>query len=171
MIPAWIELKTREKRERIKGMENEEFISRLKECKKEMFLLAFSIVKNYHDAEDVVAETMLKAYEKIHTLKDEKSFKFWIMQILVNNARMILRKNKKVVCVDEIDIYIKDNSECITDIWESVLVLEDELRTIVVMYYYQGFKTNEIASILKLPDGTIKSRLSRARKKLKLLID
>ena len=50
-------------------MESEEFISRIKEYKKEMFLLAVSIVKNYHDAEDAVAETMLRAYEKIHTFQ------------------------------------------------------------------------------------------------------
>ena len=81
-------------------MESEEFISRIKEYKKEMFLLAVSIVKNYHDAEDAVAETMLRAYEKIHTLDDKEYFKFWIMQILVNNARMILRKNKRVVCTE-----------------------------------------------------------------------
>ena len=129
-----------------------------------MFLLAVSIVKNYHDAEDAVAETMLRAYEKIHTLDDKEYFKFWIMQILVNNARMILRKNKRVVCTEEMDRYMLGNSECISDVWETVLALEDELRTIVVLYYYQGFKISEIANVLDLPEGTIKSRLSRARK-------
>ena len=103
-------------------MESEEFISRIKEYKKEMFLLAVSIVKNYHDAEDAVAETMLRAYEKIHTLDDKEYFKFWIMQILVNNARMILRKNKRVVCTEEMDRYMLGNSECISDVWELSLI-------------------------------------------------
>lgn len=67
------------------------------------------------------------------------------MQILVNNARMILRKNKRVVCTEEMDRYMLGNSECISDVWETVLALEDELRTIVVLYYYQGFKISEIA--------------------------
>ena len=141
-------------------MESEEFISRIKEYKKEMFLLAVSIVKNYHDAEDAVAETMLRAYEKIHTLDDKEYFKFWIMQILVNNARMILRKNKRVVCTEEMDRYMLGNSECISDVWE-----------IVVLYYYQGFKISEIANVLDLPEGTIKSRLSRARKNLRELLN
>lgn len=152
-------------------MESEEFISRIKGYKKEMFLLAVSIVKNYHDAEDAVAETMLRAYEKIHTLDDKEYFKFWIMQILVNNARMILRKNKRVVCTEEMDRYMLGNSECISDVWETVLALEDELRTIVVLYYYQGFKISEIANVLDLPEGTIKSRLSRARKNLRELLN
>ena len=127
--------------------------------------------KNYHDAEDAVAETMLRAYEKIHTLDDKEYFKFWIMQILVNNARMILRKNKRVVCTEEMDRYMLGNSECISDVWETVLALEDELRTIVVLYYYQGFKISEIANVLDLPEGTIKSRLSRARKNLRELLN
>lgn len=46
------------------------------------------------------------------------------------------------------------NSECISDVWETVLALEDELRTIVVLYYYQGFKISEIANVLDLPEGT-----------------
>lgn len=113
----------------------------------------------------------MRAYEKIHTLDDKEYFKFWIMQILVNNARMILRKNKRVVCTEEMDRYMLGNSECISDVWETVLALEDELRTIVVLYYYQGFKISEIANVLDLPEGTIKSRLSRARKNLRELLN
>ncbi len=152
-------------------MEREEFISRLIEYKRELFLLALSIVKNYDDAEDAVAETMLRAYEKIDSLKDQERFKFWLMQILVNNARTLLRKRKRVICVEEIESYIPDGREGISDIWETVLSLEDDLRTIVILHYYQGFRGDEIAIMLNLPVGTVKSRLSRARKKLRVLLD
>lgn len=66
-----------------------------------MFLLANSIVNNYHDAEDVVAETILTAYEKIHTLRDEEKFKSWLMQILVNNAKKEIKKRNKYFFTNE----------------------------------------------------------------------
>lgn len=98
-------------------------------------------------------------------------FKFWLMKILVNNARMLLRKNKRFIFVDEIDPYVSVYEQDISDVWEMVLSLDSELKTIVIMYYYQGFHVNEIAKILKIPVGTVKSRLSRARKKLRTLSD
>jgi len=151
-------------------MNKEKFISQIQEYKREMFLLAFSIVKNYHDAEDAVAETLLKSYEKLDSLKNKEQFKFWIMQILANNSKMILRKNKKLVCVDEMDAYLPEKTENNSVVWESVLSLEDELRIIVILYYYQGFKVKEISKIVGIPEGTVKSQLSVARKKLKVLL-
>lgn len=64
--------------------------------------MANSIVNNYHDAEDVVAETILIAYEKIHTLRDETKFKSWLMQILVNNAKKEIKKRNKYFFTNEI---------------------------------------------------------------------
>ena len=92
-------------------MSKDDFISQIQEYKSELFLLAVSIVNDYHDAEDVVAETMLIAYERLDSLKKEERFKFWLMKILVNNARMLLRKNKRFVYVDEIDVYVSGNEK------------------------------------------------------------
>ncbi len=152
-------------------MSKDDFISQIQEYKRELFLLAVSIVNDYYDAEDVVAETMLTAYEKLDSLKKEERFKFWLMQILVNNARMLVRKNKRFVYVDEIDAYVSGHEKNISDIWEMVLSLDSELKTIVILYYYQGFKVKEISKMLSLPVGTVKSRLAGARKKLRLLLD
>lgn len=152
-------------------MSKDDFISQIQEYKSELFLLAVSIVNDYHDAEDVVAETMLIAYERLDSLKKEERFKFWLMKILVNNARMLLRKNKRFVYVDEIDVYVSGNEKNISDVWEMVLSLDSELKTIVILYYYQGFKVKEISKMLSLPVGTVKSRLASARKKLRLLSD
>lgn len=150
-------------------MDEEELILQFKKYKQEMFLLALSIMGNYHDAEDVVAETMLKAYEKIGSLKSREKFKFWLMQILVNNARMMLRKNKHTFCVEDAEIK-SDIPPNTSNVWEAVLSLEEELKTVVVLYYYQGFKINEIAKMTRVPSGTVKSRLSRSREKLKYLM-
>lgn len=83
-------------------MKKEYFSLQIRRYKEEMFLLANSIVNNYHDAEDVVAETILIAYEKIHTLRDETKFKSWLMQILVNNAKKEIKKRNKYFFTNEI---------------------------------------------------------------------
>ena len=128
-------------------MKKEYFSLQIRRYKEEMFLLANSIVNNYHDAEDVVAETILTAYEKIHTLRDEEKFKSWLMQILSQENE----QTKKV--------------------WEFIFSLDEDLRVIVVLHYYQGFQVKEIAKMLHVPQGTVKSRLFRARNELKKLIE
>ena len=105
----------------------------------------------------------------MHILANKRTAVAWFIGFHVAGIR--LRKNKRVVCTEEMDRYMLGNSECISDVWETVLALEDELRTIVVLYYYQGFKISEIANVLDLPEGTIKSRLSRARKNLRELLN
>lgn len=151
-------------------MEKERFAAEIQKYKKEMFLLAYSILGNYHDSEDAVAETMLRAYEKIGTLKNEERFKPWLMKILVNRAHLVRRGNKRVIFVEEMDTYAGGTDEIISDLWETVLALEDDLRSIVVLYYYQGFSVREISQMLALPVGTVKSRMARAREKLKVML-
>ena len=140
-------------------MKKEYFSLQIRRYKEEMFLLANSIVNNYHDAEDVVAETILTAYEKIHTLRDEEKFKSWLMQILVNNARKEIKKRNRYLFTDEIEKFLSQENEQTKKVWEFIL------------HYYQGFQVKEIAKMLHVPQGTVKSRLFRARNELKKLIE
>lgn len=152
-------------------MKKEYFSLQIRRYKEEMFLLANSIVNNYHDAEDVVAETILIAYEKIHTLRDETKFKSWLMQILVNNAKKEIKKQNKYFFTNEIEKYFPQEDTFTKKVWEYIFSLEDDLRVAVVLHYYQGFQVKEIAKMLHIPPGTVKSRLFRARNELKKIIE
>ena len=152
-------------------MKKEYFSLQIRRYKEEMFLLSNSIVNNYHDAEDVVAETILTAYEKIHTLRDEEKFKSWLMQILVNNARKEIKKRNRYLFTDEIEKFLPQENEQTKKVWEFIFSLDEDLRVIVVLHYYQGFQVKEIAKMLHVPQGTVKSRLFRARNELKKLIE
>ncbi len=152
-------------------MKKEYFSLQIRRYKEEMFLLANSIVNNYHDAEDVVAETILTAYEKIHTLRDEEKFKSWLMQILVNNAKKEIKKQNKYFFTNEIEKYFPQEDTFTKKVWEYIFSLEDDLRVAVVLHYYQGFQVKEIAKMLHIPPGTVKSRLFRARNELKKIIE
>lgn len=143
-------------------MENTTFISKLNNIKEQMYMVALSVVRNHVDAEDVVQEAILVAYEKIRTLKNDDCFNAWMLRIVVNQAKMYIRKNHRIILTDEIpETLTQDNYE---DVWEIVLSLKKELSTVVVLYYAHEYSVSEIAKIMSIPIGTVKSRLSKARK-------
>lgn len=127
-------------------MNTEDIIEQLECNKQDMFLIAMSILKDYHDAEDAVSETILTVYEKRKTVRNPNSCRQWIMIILVNKSRYIIKKRKRFVCTDSIENYIQEKVVN-NDIWNLVAALDDELQTIVIMFYYQGFKTKEIVTL------------------------
>ncbi len=151
-------------------IKKEEFERLVIENQLSMYRLAMSILKNSNDAEDAVSETVLTAYEHLSSLKKNDSFKAWMMTILVNVSKKMLRKKKRVVLYDDLGLFEKSTDEGSCEMWEAVLTLNAKYAKVVILYYYEGFSTKEIARILHIPEGTVKSRLSRARSKLQQII-
>lgn len=146
------------------------FIEVVKEYKTAMFRLAFSIVLNKEDAEDVVGEAVLKAYSHLKDLRYAKKMKAWIFQIIVNESKNCLKKRNQMQFYEEMD-YGSQQVEETNDLFEFVCQLEECYREVIILYYFEGFKVKEIASILGITEGTVKSRLSRARLKLKRYLE
>ena len=112
----------------------------------------------------------MKAYENFGQLKDIKAFKSWITRIVINEAYMICRKNKNTQSIEEI---LQEPSYIVKyydDTWEIVNSLEEEYKTVLILFYYNDFSINEIAQTLDIAKGTVKSRLNRGRQKVKELI-
>lgn len=132
-------------------------------------MVALSLLKNHADAEDVVQESILVAYEKLYMLKKDDKFKSWMMRIVVNQAKMQLRKNSRMIVSDDVpEIISEDKHE---DIWEIVLSMKSELSAVVILFYAQGYSVKEISKIMTIPVGTVKSRLSKARNLLKKILE
>ncbi len=155
---------------RIIEVKNDEFAELVLMHQKSMYRLAFGILKNNHDAEDALSETIIKAYENLAGLRDENKFKPWIMTILVNVSKNMLAKKSRIQLADDITAFGEETAGFHNDIWDSVMSLGEHHMQIVILYYYDGFSTKEIAQILKVSQGTVKSRLSRARQHLKQLL-
>lgn len=135
----------------------------------DLYKVAYCILRNEEDASDAISNTTLKAYEKIKTLKYVEFFKTWITKILINECNSLLKQRKKIVYIDNYteraeDTYININSEMSIDIRNAMEILDDELQQLVILYYFDDLCIEEIAEIQKVPIGTIKSRLARARK-------
>ncbi len=151
-------------------MKKEEFADLVLTYQQSMYRFALGIVRNKQDAEDALSAAIMKAYEHLASLRDQDKFKPWIMTIIANEAKNMLSKNSRLQLVNDVAVFIEEAEENRNDVWDSVMELGEQHRQIVILYYYDGFSTREIARILKVPEGTVKSRLSRARESLKELL-
>ncbi|MDD2972386.1 MAG: RNA polymerase sigma factor [Lachnospiraceae bacterium] len=140
------------------------FVELIEVHKSGMYRLAVSILRNSTEAEDAVGEAIIKAYEKLDKLKDADKFKAWIMQIVVHEAQNIYRTKKHFQYVEDLELTGASYQDEHLELLELVLELPEEFRSVVVLFYYEGFSQKEIAGILQTPEGTVKSRLFRARK-------
>ena len=109
------------------------------------------------------------AFEKLHTLKVDAYFKTWIIRILIRECYRIQKKRKNLVPYEE---YMQDRKlweeDRYTDLYLAIMELPQELRVLVTLYYLDGFSVREVSDILQMKEGTVKSRLSRAREQLRV---
>lgn len=149
------------------AISKEVFGKLVKEYTMNMYRLAYGILQNRHDAEDAVSEAVLKAYENLPKLHDRNKFKAWIMQITANEAKKIYGKRKKNFCTEHMEELMPFFEDGHHELWDVVRELEQPFREVILLFYYEQFSIAEIAKILKIREGTVKSRLSRGRRQLK----
>ena len=146
-------------------MQQQEFIQAVRDAEATLYHVAMSILRNDADSADAVQEALLKAFEKLDTLKEKKYFKTWLTRILINNCNDILRCGRRECPLEEAAQIRGESRELERCEFEDVLdALDEKYRIILVLYYGEGFKIREIAQILELEVNTVKSRLSRGRK-------
>ncbi len=134
---------------------------------KDLYRLAYYYLGNHQDAEDVVSETVLRAYEKFSSLRNEEAFRSWIFKILVNQCNSFLRKRikrKTEEFAEEPGIQQELGDTVIVK--EMLAVLSEEERKIVALAVFGGYKGEEIAKMMHARHSTIRSKYRRALKKL-----
>ena len=154
-----------------------EFDELLLESMNSMYNLAYRMTNNREDAQDLVQETSLKAHRFYDKFQKGTNFKAWVLTILrntfINNYRKKVKEPSKV-SYDVIENYVGTSK--ITGLEEEVFgenlqqsinKLPEELRTVVTLFYVDGFAYKEIAKIMNCPIGTVMSRLHMARQLLK----
>ena len=149
----------------------ERFIVLYESVYQDLYRFAYYYLGNPQDAEDVVSETVLKAYEKFSTLRNEASFRPWIFKILVNQANDYLKKhrmNRTNELVDE-PFYHPELSDALIS-KEMLSTLSEEERRIVTLAVFGGYKGEEIAGMIGQRHSTIRSKYRRALKKLEKIV-
>lgn len=137
--------------------------------------MAFVYMKNEHDAVDVVQETILKAYEKMNTLKEPAYFKTWLIKIVINTCLSKLKRSEKLIHIDEKHLALLQVTSADFSLKLTLQSLIDELSTeeknVILLHFYQGYSFKETSEFLEIPLGTAKSVCYRAIKKLRIQIE
>lgn len=143
---------------------------------------ALSLTKDVHQAQDLVQETMLKAFKYMYHFEDGTNSKAWLFRILYNTFVNDYRKNSKQPHIEDVDEAIKYKGNQMTtdgflinlldngvgdEVNNALNSLSTDLRKIVILKDIEGFKYHEIAKIMDIPLGTVKSWLFKARQQLK----
>ena len=152
-------------------MTKETFSERVLECEQTLYRVSMSMLKNETDCEDAVQSALLAAYEKLDTLKNEDFFKTWLVRILINICNQQLRTKSRVISLQDYTDTPSVSDDCNIDVKIALEQLPVKIREVVVLYYMEDFSVKEISQILKIPNGTVKSRLSKGRKLLKLSME
>ena len=143
----------------------EGFGAAVKQIERLLFVASYSILRNSDACADAVQSALMKAWMKRDTLKDRAQFKAWMVQIVQNESKNLLRR-KPNLPLDE-SIPDKEASQDLFDVKEAIAKLPENARLIVLLYYFERYPVKDICVLLRLPEGTVHSRLARAREQLR----
>ncbi len=138
-----------------------------------LFRAAKAILRSDQDAEDAVQEAICSAFASREQLRDLNRFRPWLVRILTNKCYDLCRKRRPQVDLADVEDYLPAKEPDIHErmtLWEAVLQLGEDLRLPVTLFYYEGISIREIAGILDLSEAAVKTRLSRARGQLRILL-
>ena len=143
-----------------------------------MYNVALRIVNDDAEAEDVLQEAFLDAFNRIKDFRQETTFGLWLKQIVINRAINYLRKRKlDLISLDEVEVADEpnyDESETVLKV-EAIKTAMNELpdgyRVVLTLYLFEGYDHEEIAHILKITENTSRSQYMRAKRKLNSLLE
>lgn len=141
----------------------------IEKYKNSIYVMAFNICKNTHDAEDVVQDTFIQYISLKKDFETEQHIRAWLIRVAINKA-----KNKNTTFFRRNALPLEDYMETLTfessessELFEAVMKLPKKYRVIIHLFYYEDYSVNEIADILKISVSNAKVRLSRGRKLLR----
>ena len=157
-----------------------EFEALLVESSTLAFRVAFSVLRHRQDAEDVAQEAFAKAYRRFSQLRDRDRFRAWLVRmtwrLALDHQRGSRRRLARESALDEHAAPEADAAQTVLEreraerLWTAIDALPEKLRVAIVLANMQGHDVAEVASLLDVPEGTVKSRLFLARQRLKELL-
>ena len=151
-------------------MTKEQLGNLILDSERQLYSTAKTILFSDQDCADAIQETIVKAFSKIDTLKNDKYARTWLIRILINEWYNLVRKSSKFISFEDLEDRLEMESEKSKDyseLYAAVNSLKEELRLPVILYYIEDFSVREIAQILEISEGAVQKRLARARGKLR----
>ena len=149
-----------------RAMTRDAFAERIIAMQTRLYRVSASILRQQADREDAVQSSIELAWRKLPTLRDESRLEHWMTRILINECYTILRRQKRFIPVEQVpDAPAPPDAD--PDLYRFFTALPDKLRLPMTLHYIEGLDISAIADILRLPVGTVKTRLYRGREKMK----
>ncbi len=152
-------------------MTEEKFIHAVKRNSQRLFVIAFSYLKNKHDAEDALQNAFLKLWKSKIEFNDDLGIDKWLTKVLVNDCKnffnLSFRQNKSIEEVYDVSTFDKYFN---VDLYNAVMSLNKKERLCVILFYYDDLTISDISKVTGIKESTVKSLLKRSRNKLKLML-
>ena len=134
-----------------------------------VYRVSLNILKNPEDSKDAMQNVFLRYFKHQHSFESEEHIKAWLIRVAVNESKRLLKISSKheFVPIDEVanTLFCENKEDKV--IFREVMRLDEKYRTVILLYYFEGYDVKEIAYILKRNQATVRTQLSRARELLK----
>jgi len=147
-------------------MTQAEFADRIVAMQDTLYRVSTTILPQLCDREDAVQGAIEKAWQKQNKLRDDRSMRAWVIRILINECYIILRHRKREQLSDALPER-ETAPDALPNVYQLFTSLDEKYRLPMVLHYVEGYSVEETARMLKLPQGTLKSRLYRGRQLLR----
>lgn len=149
-------------------MSNEEFATFAEKYMDTIYRVAYSWTKNTDNANDVTQDVLIQLYKTTKEFESDSHMKNWLIKVTVNCCKMIFRSPwSKMEDIENYGETLGFEDESYLDLFQAVMNLDKKYRVPLMLFYYEGYSTAEIASLLGIPEKTVSTRLFRAKGRLR----
>ncbi len=149
-------------------MTDQQFVPLAQRYMDTIFRIAYSYLRSQADADDVTQDVLIQLYKTETAFESDDHLKHWLIRVTVNRCKNIFRSPwRKVENIADYENSLTFEAPEHRELFDAVMALDKRYRLPVLLYYYEGYSQKEIAGLLSLPEETVRTRLFRARGKLK----
>lgn len=153
-------------------MDNTSFEKLVLQNEQRLYRISMSMLKNEADAQDSVHDAILKSYQNLASLKNEEYFSTWLVRILINCCNKKLKENSRRADIGDNlpDVASRDNPYLSVELGEAIDSLPPKIRITIILHYIEDYPIKDIKHILRIPEGTVNSRLNKGRSMLRQIL-
>lgn len=143
-------------------MDEHEFSMRVMRSRDKLFRIAYTILRSEPDCADAVQETLLRAWQNLGKLREEQYFDTWLVRILINECKRLCTARRRPQAM-----YAPSCPPENPELHDALMRLDKKYRLPLTLHYMEGYALKEVAHLLRLPMGTVKSRMHAGRERLR----
>lgn len=156
-------------------MNQERFCEQVMTAEGSLYRVAKSILHNDEDCADAIQSAILKAYQKLNTLRNDQYFKTWLTRIVINECYLIIRHAQRYVSLDDypgwdaeaVDMAASDLMTAESEVMLELMQLDEKYKLPIVLHEIEGYSAKEIGKIMGLTEANVRNRLYRGKAQLR----